>query len=64
MARCLPLIFKPIPSDYSQWIKEVREIAGMTQAQFARLVGVSYASVNRWGGTAGPVPTTWLGNES
>ena len=39
---------KPIPSDYSQRIREAREIAGLTQAQLARLIGVSYASVNRW----------------
>ena len=51
---------RPIPSDYSQWIKEIREIAGMTQAQFARVVGVSYASVNRWeNGQSRPNNLAW-----
>ena len=51
---------RPIPSNYSQWIKEIREIAGMTQAQFARVVGVSYASVNRWeNGQSRPNNLAW-----
>ena len=37
-----------VPPDYSQWIKRTRQVAGLTQAQLARLIGVSYASVNRW----------------
>ena len=51
---------KPIPSDYSQWIKRAREIAGLTQTQFARLIGVSYASVNRWeNGQSRPNNLAW-----
>ena len=37
-----------LPSDYSRRIKNVRGTRGLTQAQFAELVGVSFASVNRW----------------
>ena len=37
-----------IPPDYGRRIKEAREIAGLTQTQLAKLIGVSYASVNRW----------------
>ena len=37
-----------LPSDYSRRIKNVRGAQGLTQAQFAQLLGVSYASVNRW----------------
>ena len=37
-----------VPPDYSQWIKRTRQVAGLTQAELARLIGVSYASVNRW----------------
>ena len=37
-----------IPDDYPQKIKDIREIKGITQTQFAELVGVSFATVNRW----------------
>ena len=37
-----------LPNDYSWRIKNTRETKGLTQAQFAALLGVSYASVNRW----------------
>ena len=37
-----------LPGDYSQRVKRVREVSGLTQAQFAELVGVSFATVNRW----------------
>ena len=37
-----------LPGDYSQRVKSVREVSGLTQAQFAELVGVSFATVNRW----------------
>ncbi len=39
---------KSIPPDYGKRIKDAREIAGLTQAQLANLIGVSFASVNRW----------------
>ena len=34
--------------DFPQRIRDVREVRGLTQAKFAELVGVSYATVNRW----------------
>ena len=37
-----------LPSDYPRRIKGAREVRGLTQAKFAELVGVSYATVNRW----------------
>ena len=37
-----------LPSDYPQRVKNAREVRGLTQAKFAELVGVSYATVNRW----------------
>lgn len=37
-----------LPSDYPRRIKDSRNAMGLTQAQFAELIGVSYASVNRW----------------
>ena len=39
---------RSVPPDYAKRIREAREIAGLTQTQLARLIGVSYASVNRW----------------
>ena len=37
-----------LPGDYSQRVKSVREVRGLTQTQFAELIGVSFATVNRW----------------
>ncbi len=37
-----------LPADYSQRIRNARETRGLTQAQFAELIGVSFATVNRW----------------
>ena len=37
-----------VPPDYPQRIKTVRQIADLTQAQLAELIGVSFATVNRW----------------
>ncbi|MDE0077705.1 MAG: helicase-related protein [Caldilineaceae bacterium] len=37
-----------VPGDYWQRVKSVREARGLTQTQFAELVGVSFATVNRW----------------
>ena len=48
------------PPDYSQWIKRTRQVAGLTQAQLAKLIGVSYASVNRWeNGQSRPNNLAW-----
>ena len=44
----MPLITSTLPSDYPQRIRAAREVRGLTQAKFAELVGVSYATVNRW----------------
>ena len=49
-----------VPPDYGLRIKEAREIAGLTQAQLANLIGVSYASVNRWeNGQSRPNNLAW-----
>ena len=37
-----------LPGDYPHRVKRVREVSGLTQAQFAEQVGVSFATVNRW----------------
>ena len=37
-----------LPSDYPQRVKNARELRGLTQERFAELVGVSFATVNRW----------------
>ena len=49
-----------VPPDYGKRIREAREIAGLTQTQLARLIGVSYASVNRWeNGQSRPNNLAW-----
>ena len=49
-----------LPSDYSWRIKNTRDTKGLTQAEFAKLLGVSYASVNRWeNGQARPNNLAW-----
>ena len=37
-----------LPDNYSQRIKDVREISELTQTQLAQRIGVSFATVNRW----------------
>ena len=50
----------PLPSDYARRIKRARSARGLTQMQFAELVGVSFASVNRWeNGQACPNNLAW-----
>ena len=39
---------KELQSDFPQRVRNAREVMGLTQARFAELVGVSYATVNRW----------------
>ena len=47
-------------SYYSQKIKDLRETKGLTQTQFAELVGVSFATVNRWeNGQSRPNKLAW-----
>ena len=49
-----------LPSNYSWRIKNTRDTKGLTQAEFAKLLGVSYASVNRWeNGQARPNNLAW-----
>ncbi len=49
-----------LPSDYSRRIKSVRGTRGLTQTQFAELIGVSFASVNRWeNGQSRPTNLAW-----
>jgi DNA-binding transcriptional regulator YiaG len=45
---------------FSVEIRKVRELLGMTQEQFAKQVGVAYATVNRWErGWSKPSPLAW-----
>lgn len=37
-----------IPPDYPQRIKRFRQSVGLTQTQLAEILGVSFASINRW----------------
>ena len=49
-----------LPSNYSWRIKNTRDTKGLTQAQFSTILGVSYASVNRWeNGQARPKNLAW-----
>ena len=49
-----------LPRDYPRRIKSIRGLRGLTQAQFAELVGVSFASVNRWeNGQSRPNGLAW-----
>ena len=49
-----------VPDDYPQKIKDIRVTRGMTQTQFAELVGVSFATVNRWeNGQSRPNNLAW-----
>ena len=49
-----------LTTDYPQKIKDLRDTKGLTQTQFAELVGVSYATVNRWeNGKSNPNNLAW-----
>ena len=49
-----------LPGDYGRRIKGLRGVMGLTQSQLAELIGVSYASVNRWeNGQARPNRLAW-----
>ena len=49
-----------LPDDYSRRIKDSRDVRGLTQEQFADLVGVSFATVNRWeNGQSRPNNLAW-----
>ena len=48
------------PPDYPQRVKSVRDARGLTQARLAELIGVSFASVNRWeNGQSRPNRLSW-----
>ena len=48
------------PLDYPERVKSVRDLKGLTQAQLAELIGVSFASVNRWeNGQSRPNSLSW-----
>jgi DNA-binding transcriptional regulator YiaG len=51
---------RSIPQDYSARIKVIRQKLGLTQTRMAELMGVSFASVNRWeNGQARPSALAW-----
>ena len=48
------------PPDYGRRIKSLRGVRELTQRQLAELIGVSYASVNRWeNGQSRPNRLAW-----
>ena len=54
-----PTTFEP-PTDYPQRVKRARELKGLTQARLAELIGVSFATVNRWeNGQSKPNNLSW-----
>ena len=57
----MPSVTPTDPSpDYPQRVKKAREFMELTQAQLAELIGVSYASVNRWeNGQSRPSSLSW-----
>jgi len=49
-----------LPVDYIERIKRLRARLGLTQSRLAELMGVSFASVNRWeNGQTRPSPLSW-----
>ena len=49
-----------LPDDYARRIKRARGVRGLTQTQFAELIGVSFATVNRWeNGQSRPNNLSW-----
>ena len=48
------------PHDYPQRVKSARGLRGLTQTQLAELIGVSFATVNRWeNGQSRPNNLSW-----
>ena len=55
-----PAMSTQLPSDFSRRIKRARGARGLTQTQFAELIGVSFATVNRWeNGQSHPNNLAW-----
>lgn len=45
------------PGDVSVLVKRIRKKRGLTQEQFARLVGVTFSTINQWeNGRRTPLP--------
>ena len=54
------MLAAPLPGNYSDRIKRARGARGLTQTQFAELIGVSFATVNRWeNGQSRPNNLSW-----
>ena len=50
----------PLPPDYPDRIRQFRDRLGLTQAELATRLGVSFATVNRWeNGQTKPSPLAW-----
>src|SRR5262245_11576781 len=45
------------PEDFSRRLRALRKILGISQAKLAELLGVSFASINRWEGGARTRPS-------
>jgi len=59
-ARSARLPGTDVPADYAIRIKTARGRLKLTQTQLAELLGVSFATVNRWeNGNASPSPLAW-----
>ena len=41
-------VYNAVPSDFASRIKQLRQKYGLTQANLAEHLGVSYVTVNRW----------------
>ena len=55
-----PLVSPDLAEDFPQRIRRMRGVKGLTQTQFAELVGVSYVTVNRWeNGQSRPNKLAW-----
>lgn len=49
-----------VPANYSQRIHQLRQKFGLTQTSMAELMGVSFASINRWeNGQTKPALLAW-----
>ncbi len=57
----MPRPSKDLPEDYSKKIRELRGKLALSQERFAELLGVSFATVNRWeNGQSRPAKLAWM----
>jgi superfamily II DNA or RNA helicase/DNA-binding XRE family transcriptional regulator len=57
---CEQVVKTDLPADYGSQIRRLRVSVGLTQMAFANLMGVSFASINRWeNGQARPSALAW-----